>query len=128
MVFPVTQTLYYLTEEGLREPAEDPRGLLVFLRACDIHGFARLDRIMLDNDPAPDPYYARLREKVKFVLLECRQSFDDCFCVAMGANQTDQYAMAVRFTAGHCWPRCAIRSYATPCRPPPSRWSSRRSA
>lgn len=96
IVFPVTETLYYLTEDGIQEPAVDPRGVIVFLRACDIHGFSRLDRIFLENGPAPDSYYARLREKVKFVLLECRHSFDGCFCVSMGTNRTDEYAMAIR--------------------------------
>lgn len=102
VVFPVSQTLYYLTDNGMQEPAEDPRDVLVFLRSCDIHGFARLDDIFLHNGPVPDPYYARRREKVKFVLLECRQSLDEyCFCVSMGTNRTDQYAMAFRFADEH---------------------------
>jgi len=98
VVFPISQTLFHLTEDEMHEPAGDPRDLLIFLRACDIHGFARLDDIFLRNGLVPDPYYARRREKVKFVLLECRQSLDAyCFCVAMGTNRTDANAMAVRF-------------------------------
>ena len=43
-------------------------------------------------------FYARLREKVKVVMLECRESFADCFCVSMGTNKAEQYDAAVRIT------------------------------
>jgi anaerobic sulfite reductase subunit A len=107
LVFPITQTLQRFKGGLVEEPAVDPRGLIVFLRACDIHGFGRLDAIFLKNGPDPDFYYARLREKVKFVLLECRESFSTCFCVSMGANRADDYAMAVRIDAeGACVEIC----------------------
>lgn len=97
-VFPITQTLFYLAESGYQEPTADDRGIIVFLRACDIHGMARLDTMFLGNGTHKDPYYERLRSKVKFVLMECEQSFENCFCVSMGTNAVDDYAMAVRFT------------------------------
>lgn len=98
VVFPITQTLFYLAESGYQEPAADDRGIIVFLRACDIHAVARLDAVFLENGTERDPYYERLRSKVKFVLMECAQSFENCFCVSMGTNVADDYAMAVRIT------------------------------
>ena len=50
------------------------------------------------NGGHADYFYARLREKVKVVMLECRESFADCFCVSMGTNKADQYDAAVRIT------------------------------
>ncbi len=101
IVMPITQTLFYFTEEQYREPEFIPRPVLVFLRACDINGFNSLDTIYLKNGQNQDIYYKRLREQVKFVLIECQQSFENCFCVSMGANTTDNYSMAVRFGTGN---------------------------
>lgn len=98
VVFPITHTLFYLAESGYQEPTADDRGIIIFLRACDIHAMARLDTVFLENGANRDPYYERLRRKVKFVLMECEQSFENCFCVSMGTNAVDDYAMAVRFT------------------------------
>ena len=97
VVIPVTQTLFFFTEEEYREPKASDRKILVFLRPCDINGFRRLDTIYLRNGEDPDFYYKRLRERIKFVMMECRESFDNCFCVSMGSNSTDEYSMAVRF-------------------------------
>ena len=41
--------------------------------------------------------YKRIREKVKFVCIECVEGFDTCFCTTMGSNKTDDYSLAVRF-------------------------------
>ena len=97
VVIPVTQTLFFFTEEEYREPKASDRKILVFLRPCDINGFRRLDTIYLRNGEDPDFYYRRLRERIKFVMMECRESFDNCFCVSMGSNITEEYSMAVRF-------------------------------
>lgn len=98
--FPITQTLFYFTEQEYREPQSNPKGLLIFMRSCDIHAVSRLDRILLENGPQPDPYYQTLRSKVKFVLMDCPSSFDNCFCVSMGTNCTDQYSFSIRQEKG----------------------------
>ena len=54
VVIPVTQTLFFFTEEEYREPKESDRKILVFLRPCDINGFRRLDTIYLRNGEDPD--------------------------------------------------------------------------
>ncbi|HWQ42106.1 MAG TPA: anaerobic sulfite reductase subunit AsrA [Desulfosporosinus sp.] len=98
---PVTQTLFYFNEKEYREPAVDERGILVFLRSCDIHAVERLDKIMLENGPDPDYYYERLRNKVKFIVMDCQDSFDSCFCVSMGTNKTENYSATVRYEDGY---------------------------
>lgn len=94
--YPITQTLFYFTEQEYREPQLDSKNIILFLRSCDIHAVERFDKIMLDNGSYPDYYYQRVREKIKFVLLECTTSFDNCFCVSMGTNRTENYSATIR--------------------------------
>lgn len=94
-VMPITQTLFYFTEENYTEPKLDSKKVLVFLRSCDIHAFKRTDEIFLKNG-LMDNYYKVLRDKIKFVLMGCEKSFDNCFCVSMGTNTTEDYQMYVK--------------------------------
>ncbi|WP_156939834.1 anaerobic sulfite reductase subunit AsrA [Clostridium lundense] len=95
VILPLTQTLFYFTEYEIIEPKVDGKGILIFLRSCDIHAVKRLDEIYLRNGQE-DPYYKRLREKVKFILMECENSFENCFCVSMNTNETDNYSLFVK--------------------------------
>lgn len=90
VLMPITQTLFYFTEDTWQVPKENPKKILIFLRSCDLHSLKRLDAIYLKNG-FPDPYYQALREKTKFVLLGCEKSFASCFCVSMGTNKIDDY-------------------------------------
>ncbi|MCL2497949.1 MAG: anaerobic sulfite reductase subunit AsrA [Symbiobacteriaceae bacterium] len=97
VVSPINQTLFYFTPDEYRETKEaSDKPILVFLRPCDIHAFEHQDKIYLENGGLSDSYYARVRSKLRFVLLECPVGFDTCFCVSMGSNQTDHYVMALR--------------------------------
>ena len=97
VVSPITQTLFHFNEDRLIASTVDSRKILLFLRSCDMHGIKRLDDMFLHNGGNADFYYQRLREKVKFALLECRESWDSCFCVTMGTNVSENYDMAFRF-------------------------------
>lgn len=98
VVFPPDETLFHFTGDQFSEPPlEDGRETIVFLRPCDINGFRRLDAMFLENGGTPDPFYRRRREKLHFFMIECRESFENCFCVSMGSNATDNYAAAFRF-------------------------------
>ncbi|RXM56910.1 anaerobic sulfite reductase subunit AsrA [Clostridium tetani] len=94
-ILPITQTLFYFTEDEVLEPKTDEKNILIFLRSCDIHAVKRLDEIYLKNGHE-DIYYKRLREKVKFVLIECEKSFENCFCTSMGTNKTEDYSLFVK--------------------------------
>ena len=97
--YPVSQTMFYFTDTEVTESElADDKGIIVIARPCDINGMARLDCIFMENGGHADYFYARLREKVKVVMLECRESFEHCFCVSMGTNKTDQYDAALRIT------------------------------
>ncbi|KYH29356.1 anaerobic sulfite reductase subunit AsrA [Clostridium colicanis] len=95
VLLPITETLFYFTEDEYIEPKKEEKGVLIFLRSCDIHAVKRIDEIYLRNG-FEDPYYKTRREKVKFVLMGCQNSFENCFCVSMGSNTTDEYDMYVK--------------------------------
>lgn len=99
LIYPISQTLLYFrgTEVEVKE-LDDERDMLIFARPCDINAIARLDNIFMNNGGQAEMYYARLREKARFIMIECTQSFETCFCVSMGSNKTEDYAAAVRFT------------------------------
>lgn len=98
VVFPPDETTFIFNRDEFKEPEmEDDREIIVFLRPCDINGFARLDRMFLENGGQPDPYYKRRRDRIHFFMIECRNSFENCFCVAMNSNIAQNYAAAVRF-------------------------------
>ncbi|GAB6180508.1 anaerobic sulfite reductase subunit AsrA [Desulfotomaculum defluvii] len=94
--YPITQTLFYFTEDEYREPKEPEKDTIIFLRSCDIHAISRLDQILLDNGPYSDYYYEQRRKKLKFVLMDCIQSFANCFCASMGTNSTENYIFSIR--------------------------------
>jgi len=94
--YPVSQTLFRFDgEECSEEPMADDKGIILICRACDINAIKHLDNIFLYNGE-PDSYYAGVREKMKLVLLECRDSFDNCFCASMGSNVASDYSAAMR--------------------------------
>lgn len=94
VLIPISQTLFYFTETATTEPETRKKGAVIFLRSCDLHSMKRLDEMYLNNGPE-DYYYKQLRENVKFVLMGCEKSFENCFCVSMGTNSCDNYDFSV---------------------------------
>ena len=98
-IFPIRETLFRFTDGKMQVPEIDEEKIIIFLRPCDINGIRRLDSIFIDNGEQKDFYYKRLREKVKFFMIECTEGFESCYCVSMDSNITDDYAVALRFGA-----------------------------
>ena len=86
---PLSETLFFFTENEVKEADYDQREVIVFLRSCDMHAVKRLDAIYLENKFA-DPFYKRIRDRVKFALIGCGHSYEDCFCASMGTNRTTE--------------------------------------
>lgn len=91
---PISQTLFFFTEDSVKEADMPKKGAVVFLRSCDLHAVKRLDDMYLNNGPE-DYYYQKLREKIHFVLMGCNSSFDSCFCVDMGTNISTDYDLGI---------------------------------
>ena len=93
---PLSETLFFFTENEVKTADRDPREVIVFLKSCDMHAVRRLDQIYLNNGIEQDPFYKEIRDRVKFVLIGCQKSGEDCFCVDMGTNKTtDGYLFSV---------------------------------
>ncbi len=90
VLIPLSQTLFYFTENEVKAADEDEKDILVFLRSCDLHAVKRLDDIYLRNGAEEDWFYKRIRKKLHFVLMGCSESFDNCFCVSMNSNRVDE--------------------------------------
>lgn len=90
VLLPISETLFYFTENEMKEADAPKKGAIVFLRSCDLHGLKRMDTIYLENG-AVDTYYKRLRDHTKFILMGCENSFENCFCVSMGTQTSDNY-------------------------------------
>lgn len=103
IVFPIRQTLFYFSDGEISEPKLEEKKTIILLRPCDINGIERLDKIFLQNGADEDIYYKSLRERVKFFLIECTEGFDTCFCVAMKANKTENYSVAMRAKDGEIY-------------------------
>ena len=86
----INETLFYFTEDQTTVPKGLEKDILIFLRSCDMHAVKRLDEIYLKNG-FEDFYYARIRERAKFVLMGCESTCASGFCVSMGTNRCDNY-------------------------------------
>lgn len=99
VLLPVCQTLFYFNENTVTEAEAPEKGAIILLRSCDLHAIKRFDYMYLQNGPE-DYYYKRVRDRVKFVLMGCSQEFENCFCVSMGTNTSDNYDVALNFKDG----------------------------
>ena len=97
VMLPITQTMFYFTEDGCTMPKEQDEKYLIFLRSCDLHSVKRVDEVYLNNKFL-DIYYKKVRDKVKFVVFGCPNSFENCFCVDMKTNKTDEYNIGIKVT------------------------------
>ena len=70
------------------------------MRPCDINAQHHQEKIYLENGGFADMYYKRMNEKVKIAMIECTEGWDTCFCVSMGSNKSEDYAIAVRVGEG----------------------------
>ncbi|MCI6755670.1 MAG: anaerobic sulfite reductase subunit AsrA [Lachnospiraceae bacterium] len=93
---PLSETLFFFTEDSSKEAElpEDP--VLIFLRSCDLHALRRLDEIYLRNGREEDWFYRRRRDRIHLALIGCPHSFENCFCVSMGSNVAEEgYAFSI---------------------------------
>ena len=94
---PISQTLFFFTEEAVKEADGPKKGAVIFLRNCDLHALIRRDDMYLHNGPA-DFYYNRLRQNLKVILMGCNESCENGFCVSMGTNKADNYDLSIDWT------------------------------
>lgn len=91
-LFPPVQRLWQAkrTDDGFTvehsEP-DPPRRALVGARACELHAIAVQDRVFIGRDGQfTDPHYARARERLFIIAVECEEPGGTCFCASMGTG------------------------------------------
>ncbi len=95
---PIQQALFYFTEDEYRESKGPKKPILILARPCDINAQHIQAKIYAGNGGYTDLYYERVREMVKFAMMECCGGDDTCFCVSMGTNKTSDYSLAFKFS------------------------------
>ncbi|VDZ77449.1 reductase [Salmonella bongori] len=98
IIAPITETLFYFDKDTIQIAGTDTSPILIFARACDIHAMSRLDYMYLSNGNNSDLQLSTITETDSFILIECEESFENCFCVSMGTNKTERYSAAMRFS------------------------------
>ena len=98
----INETLFYFTEDQTTVPKGPEKDILIFLRSCDLNAVKRLDEIYLRNGN-PDFYYARVRERAKFILMGCSSTCPSGFCVSMGTNTCDNYNAYIKVDGDTVW-------------------------
>lgn len=96
VITPLQQAIFYFTEDEYRESKASQKPVFIFARPCDIYAQEVQAQIYLNNGGFEDLYYERVRDRVKFALMDCGGGDDTCFCVSMGTNATNNYAVAFR--------------------------------
>lgn len=99
VITPIQQAIFYFTEDEYRASKGPVKPILILARPCDINAQEIQAKIYAGNGGYDDLYYKRVRDLVKFALMECNGGDDTCFCVSMGTNRTDHYSLAMRFSA-----------------------------
>jgi len=89
-ILPISQTMFYFTEDEMKEPKAAYEQAVVFLRGCELHALGRLDDIYR-SDGKLDFYYEQLRSNAKFIVMGCGSDFEGCFCESMGTNVVADY-------------------------------------
>jgi ferredoxin len=89
------------------EAAADDPAPMAFLgvRSCDLHAIRSLDTALLEI-PHPDPRYARRREPLFVIALNCGVAGGTCFCDSMGTGPRAELGFDLALTellddAGH---------------------------
>jgi len=95
--YPIRETLFYFNKGEAKVPEINEKPVVIFVRPCDLNGIRRLDTIFLKNGAEVDYYYKRRRDLIKFIMIECVEGFDTCFCVSMNSNIANDYDAAIRF-------------------------------
>lgn len=93
---PINETLFYYTENEFKESSAPQKPILLFARPCDINALQIQSKIYEENGEFSDLYFSRIKNNLKFVLMDCNGGDDNCFCVSLNTNTTENWAIAIK--------------------------------
>ncbi|MCS7046423.1 MAG: 4Fe-4S dicluster domain-containing protein [Gemmataceae bacterium] len=91
-LFPPTLTLWHARRTGdtftIEESNDEPpRRALLGVRGCELHAIAVQDRVFLNRaGQFTDPFYAKARQRLFLIAVECETAGGTCFCTSMGTG------------------------------------------
>ena len=100
---PLSETLFFFTEDEIKEADFDARPVIVLMRSCDIHAVKRLDQMYTGNGDNNDWFYERRQDRVKYALIGCGTPCPNSFCTDMGSNRTDDYVFSIDLIDGEVY-------------------------
>lgn len=95
-LFPIRETILEFRGNKTTEAKREISSTIIFLRACDINAIRVMDSHFLKNGEYEDTNYKKCREAITFFLIECKSQFNNCFCVSMETNKTEDYSAFIR--------------------------------
>lgn len=99
LLLPHKEVLFHYVQESgrysFREEEAPPR-LLFFIRPCDLHAIAVLDRIF--GRPPSDQAYFRRRRATALVVANCTVPGEECFCASLGSGPEVKDACDLQIT------------------------------
>lgn len=113
--YPIRETLFHFDNDEAKVPDIDQKPIIILVRPCDLNGIRRLDTIFIKNGNEIDFYYQRRRALVKFLMIECTEGFESCFCVSMNSNIASDYDGALRFERDSVSIKIVDKSLETDC-------------
>jgi ferredoxin len=73
------------------EEDDPPRRAFLGMRACELHALAVQDRVFINREKQfTDPHYAKAREGLFLIAVECEHPGGTCFCASMGTGPAVQ--------------------------------------
>lgn len=73
--------------EVMAEEPDPPRRAFLGVRSCELHALAIQDRVFIDREGRfSDPFYAKARQRLFLIAVECEHPAGTCFCTSMGTG------------------------------------------
>lgn len=93
---PINETLFYFIDNEFKENKTKQKPILLFARPCDINAIQIQSKIYEENGEFSDIYFSRIKNNLKFALMDCAGGDENCFCTSMNSNITDDWAFAIK--------------------------------
>lgn len=93
---PINETLFYFLNNEFKENQIEQKPILLFARPCDINAIQIQSRIYEENGEFSDVYFSRIKNNLKFILMDCNGGDDTCFCISMNSNTTENWSLAIK--------------------------------
>jgi len=88
-LLPPIETMMKFDNSKIGIPENNKKTIFFGIHPCDLNAIMLLD--MVEYDDYKDPYYIKKRENSIFVVVECKEAGEYCFCESMGTDVPKGY-------------------------------------